>query len=120
MNERKPILIETEKFILKEEYVDSDGESVWSITNPKSRNNLFYVHCQFSGSLYISFLKGIHCNYDFVLVALRELCKILLNQYSILTINIYHKNKALISLCRKVGFRKQRNVKHLYYLKSVK
>ncbi len=120
MNERKPRLIETEKFILKEAFVDSDGESVWCITNLQNKNDLFYVHCYFSGSLYISFLKGIHCNYNFALASLRELCKILLEQYAILTINIYYTNKFLIGLCRKIGFRKQHNVRHLYYLKSVK
>ena len=120
MKERKPILIETARFILKEEIINSDGSSTWSITNPKNKNSLFYVHCYFSGSLYISFLKGIYCNNDFVLASLRKLCEILLNEYSILTINICYTNKALINLCRKIGFRKQHNTKYLYYLKSVK
>ena len=33
---------------------------------------------------------------------------------------IYYKNKSLITLCKKIGFQKQHNVRHLYYLRSLK
>ena len=50
---KQPILVETKTFILKEALVDSDGESVWFITDSQNKNISFCVHCQFSGSIYI-------------------------------------------------------------------
>ena len=117
---KQPILVETKTFILKEALVDSDGESVWFITDSQNKNISFCVHCQFSGSIYISFFKGLHYNNDFVIEALKELLNILLEKYHIITINIYYKNKSLITLCKKIGFQKQHNVRHLYYLRSLK
>lgn len=117
---KQPILVETKTFILKEALVDSDGESIWFITDSQNKNISFCVHCQFSGSIYISFFKGLHYNNDFVIEALKELLKILLEKYHIITINIYYKNKSLITLCKKIGFQKQHNVRHLYYLRSLK
>ena len=83
---KQPILVETKTFILKEALVDSDGESVWFITDSQNKNISFCVHCQFSGSIYISFFKGLHYNNDFVIEALKELLKILLEKYHIITI----------------------------------
>ena len=81
---KQPILVETKTFILKEALVDSDGESVWFITDSQNKNISFCVHCQFSGSIYISFFKGLHYNNDFVIEALKELLKILLEKYHII------------------------------------
>lgn len=69
---KQPILVETKTFILKEALVDSDGESVWFITDSQNKNISFCVHCQFSGSIYISFFKGLHYNNDFVIEAFKR------------------------------------------------
>ena len=38
---KQPILVETKTFILKEALVDSDGESVWFITDSQNKNISF-------------------------------------------------------------------------------
>ena len=54
---KQPILVETKTFILKEAIVDSDGESVWFITDSQNKNISFRVNCQINCSIYISFFK---------------------------------------------------------------
>ena len=40
---KQPILVETKTFILKEALVDSDGESVWFITDSQNKNISFFI-----------------------------------------------------------------------------
>ena len=119
MKERKLIIIETEDYILRECIVDSNGDTTWDVKDTKTGNS-FVVHSFSSGKLYITFFKRCHVTRNCSLNALRKICEILLERNLNPTINIYYKNTDLIKLCCVIGFRKDKNVKHLYYLKNLK
>lgn len=113
------LTVKTDDFILKESYVDPQGNSIWDIKDPKHDTN-FIVHTSTSGSLFVKFFKGVYVSNSCSLNALREICKILLERNLNPTIRIYYKNKALIGICTKIGFRKKKGVKNHYYLKKLK
>ena len=119
MEERKRIIVKDENYILKELYTDSDGDTVWDIEDPKKQNN-FVVHSSASGKLYITFFKRLNITDKCSLNAIKKICEILLERGLNPTINIYYKNTSLIALCKKIGFRKTKNVKREYYLKNLK
>lgn len=119
MSKQNPIKIVDDNYILREALVDSSGDIVWEITDPKTKHS-FVVHSSTSGKIYINFFKGHEitpsCSYN----SLKKLCEILLKRNLTPTINIHYTNTGLIALCTKIGFRKLKNVKHQYYLKSLK
>lgn len=119
MGERKLIKIETENYILTESIVDSNGDTTWDIKDPKTCNS-FVVHSFSSGKMYITFFKRCHITSSCSFNALKKICEIMLERDLKPTINIYYKNTQLIKLCCALGFRKDKRVKHLYYLKSLK
>lgn len=107
--------IETEHFILAERIIDSSGDSTWLITE-KRNNRIFYIHLFNNTCIYIKFFKD-NCikNPD---EAITAFCNyISTKKKSNVTINIHYTNKALIRICTKAGFIKQKNVKHLYIFK---
>lgn len=118
MNPNSHILIKNDFFILKEAYVDSFGHTVWNITDPKSKN-LLMVHSSKDGVLYVKFFKRCPVSRKCALAALTKICEILLERNLKPSINIHYTNKALISLCTKIGFKKIKDVKHLYRLKKL-
>lgn len=54
MDERKLILLEEGNYTLREALIDSDGDTVWEITDPTTKNT-FIVHTTSKGHMYISF-----------------------------------------------------------------
>lgn len=116
---REPILIKTDTYILKETYIDAQGDTVWEIKDPKN-NNIFFIHSSPLGQLYINFFKGNYISTNCSLNAIKKLCEILLSRQLHPTIKIYYTNESLIRLCCSVGFRKDKKVKHQYYLKNLK
>lgn len=111
--------IETNNFILTQELVESDGESTWLVTEPKS-NEMFYIHVLTNNRLNIKIFNETRFSSD-ASEAITALCFFLIDETQINpTINIYYKNKHLILLCVKAGFRKKKNIKHLYIFKAQK
>lgn len=107
--------IETENFILTENIHDSNGDSTWIVTEKRS-NRIFYIHV-FSTS-YINIKLFSKNNIKNPSEAISALCNNIVSETSrIPSINIHYTNKALISHCTKAGFRKVKNVKHLYTFK---
>ena len=119
MKERKELFLKTETYTLKEALVDSEGETVWEVRDTKT-NNYFLVHSDSMGHMYITFFKHNRISKECARLGIKKICEILLERGLNLTINIYHTNLSLISLLGKVGFKKFRNVKSLYYLKNLK
>lgn len=117
--DRKLIRIDKENFSLKELYIDSDGDTIWEITNPRN-NKKFIVHSTAFGKMYITFFKGEMVSTKCAKEALRQLCEILIERNLNPHINIYYKNTSLIKLCCSIGFRKTPGIKHTYYLKKLK
>ena len=119
MANREYIKIVSSTYILEEAHVDSVGDTVWYIYDPKKKNS-FVVHSFENGKIYITFFKkgtiSKDCSYD----GLRKLCEILLSRGLSPSIVINPKNSALINLCRKVGFRKSRRLKNDYFFWSFK
>ena len=116
---RTPIVIKENNYILKESYTDSFGDTIWIITEPDTQN-VFHVHTSSNGKLYISFFKGIKISKACSHESIRKICEILLEQGLYPTINIHYTNQSLINLCCKIGFRKNRKLKHQYYLKTLR
>ncbi len=107
--------IETDGFILTEKIVDSDGESTWIVTERKS-NRIFYIHLFNKNCLYIKFFKNNKIKNPSE--AIKAFCNYLVTKRHLNpTIKIFYTNKALISVCTKSGFRKQKNAKYLYFFK---
>jgi len=119
MGERKLIKTQTEDYILRESIVDSNGDTTWDIKDTKTGNS-FVVHSSSFGKLYITFFKNCHITRNCSFNAIKKICEILLERNLKPTINIYYKNTELIKLCCAIGFRKNKKVKHLYYLKNLK
>lgn len=109
----------TDDFILKESYVDPNGDTIWDIKDPKLDTN-FVVHTSSTGTLFVKFFRGSYVSNKCSLNALREICKILLERNLNPSIRIYHKNKPLIALCCRIGFRPKKDIKNQYYLKKLK
>ena len=118
MKNRNLIFLETDQYTIKESLLDSDGETVWEVRDPKN-NNYFLVHTNSLGHMYITFFKKKYISNECSQLGIKEICKILLERGLNLTINIYYTNVSLIILLRKIGFKKFRNVKHLYYLETL-
>lgn len=116
---RTPIIIKETNYTLKESYTDSSGDTIWIITEPNTKN-VFHVHTSSSGKLYLSFFKGIRISSICAQAAIKKICEILLEQGLNPTINIHYTNQNLIKLCCQIGFRKNRKIKHQYYLKTLK
>lgn len=119
MVKRKLLTIEDENFILKEEIVDLNGDTVWSVKD-KSSQNSFIVHSSYLGKLYITFFKNCYIDTNCSFNAIKKICEILLERNLKPTINICYTNIHLIKLCCAIGFRKNKKVKNLYYLRNLK
>jgi len=106
--------IETENFIIKEGVVDSNNDSTWIITS-KNDNKSFFIHFfRSSLSINIKFFKGHYIQNSSE--AIHDFCEYLCSQGFIPKITIY-KNVPLIITCKKAGFRKVKDVEHLYVYK---
>lgn len=114
MDGRKLILLEEVNYTLREALIDSDGDTVWEITDPSTKNT-FIVHTTSKGHMYISFFKKDHITAKCANKSIRKICEILIERGLRPTINIYHTNTALIVTCTKIGFRKVSKVRHLYF-----
>lgn len=106
---------ETEHFMIEESLVDTSGDAIWSITE-KENNSYFYIHVSATGQLYITFFKNTKVKNP--IEAIEFICKDIIAKNLIPTIKIHYTNTCLISLCRKVGFRKVKDQKHLYVYKK--
>ena len=109
--------IETNNFILNQDLVESDGESTWSVTECHT-GKIFYIHVLRNNRLNIKIFSrtGFINNPS---EAITALCNFLIDSTNIVpSINIIYTNKTLISICTEAGFRKKRNVKHLYIFKT--
>ena len=118
MRPSTPIVIKDEFFILEEAYVDSSGHTIWNITDTQTNKSLV-VHTSNSGTLFIKFFKHHPITKNCSLLSITKICEILLERNLKPSINIHYTNTALILLCKKIGFRKVKDVKHLYRLKKL-
>ena len=118
MNPNLPIIIKDKLYILKEAYVDLYGHTIWNIIDPKNEN-LLMVHTSKDGVLYVKFFKHCPISRECAISAITKICEILLERNLNPTINIHYTNTSLISLCTKIGFRKVKDIKHLYQLKKL-
>lgn len=119
MNRRNPISIIGETFIAKESIVEESGASVWTVSN-SNKEECFVVHTFSKGKMYITFFKNIHIQNDCSVPGIKSICKVLLERGEQPSIQIKRTNVHLIVLCKKVGFRKHKQIRDLYYLESVK
>ena len=107
--------IEIENFILVQSVIDENGDSTWTITE-KSSNQIFYIHVFSVSYLNIKIFNGTHIKK--AEEAIFALCNYIAIEKNVVpSINIYYTNKSLITTCRKAGFQKVKNVKHLYTFK---
>lgn len=109
--------IKTNNFILIQDVVESDGESTWSVKECNT-GSMFYIHVFRNNQLNIKIFSHTRfiSNPSEAIVAL---CNLLIDTTNIIpSINIIYTNKNLISICTKAGFKKKRNVKHLYIFKA--
>ncbi len=118
MKKRELIEIVDDNYILKENHVDSVGDTVWEIIDPQT-GNTFLVHSFTSGKLYIHFFKRCKISDRCALDSLRKICEILMQKNLNPTITISDSNTSLICLCKKIGFKKS-TIRHTYYLKNLK
>lgn len=104
--------IETNNFILTQNVLGSNGDSTWLVTK-KGHKEIFYIHVFNESFINIKlFNKTNIMNAE---EAISALCNFISSETNkVPSINIHYKNKALITKCRKAGFRKVKNVKHLY------
>ena len=118
MINRDYLKIANPNYVLKECHVDSVGDTVWDIYDPK-KGNSFVVHSFENGKLYIHFFKrgtiSRECSYN----GLKKLCEVLLERNLCPTIVIKPRNTALINLCRKIGFRRSKHLRNEYFLRSL-
>lgn len=107
--------IETNNFILTQNVIDSSGDCTWIVTQ-KSNSEIFYIHVFDVNHINIKlFNKNTIKNPS---EAISALCNHLVSETrKILYMNIYYKNQSLIAACTKAGFRKVKNIKHLYTFK---
>lgn len=102
--------LETDNFVLSESLTNPNGDSTWTITK-KSNNRIFYIHVFNKNQLNIKFYGFIEDAHE----AISLLCNTIAEETSTSPcINIHHTNQALIKTCIRAGFRKKRNIKHLY------
>ncbi len=107
--------IETDNFILTQDIIDSNGNSTW-IATKKSNENIFYIHVFNVSYINIKLFKGTYI--EGAEEAISALCNYIASETNAVpSINIHYTNKSLITICRKAGFRKVKNVKHLYTFK---
>lgn len=111
--------IETDNFVLTQNIVESDGESTWTVKELHT-NKIFYIHVLHNNRLNIKLFNGT----NFInnpSEAISALCNFLISETNIIpSINIFYKNESLIRVCTKAGFRKRKNIKHLYIFKAKK
>lgn len=120
MENKLLLSIEDKNFILNEVLIETDGDTLWNIKDPKQdKDAYFVVHTDRTGRLYVTFFKRHYVSNNCSLYGISKICEILLERNLKPTIKIHYTNKSLITLCYKVGFRKYKNVKHLYYLKKL-
>ncbi len=105
--------IETDNFILTQSIVDSNGDSTWLVTRKKN-SRIFYIHVFDVNHINIKFFNFIQSPSE----AITALCKHIVSETGKTPyINIHYTNKDLIIACQKAGFRKVKNIKHLYRFK---
>ena len=107
--------IETNNFILTQNVLDANGDCTWLITQ-KSNAAIFYIHVFASNRLNIKLFNKSHIKNPSEAIA--ALCEyLILETNTTPCINIHDTNKSLIAICTKAGFRKVKNIKHLYTFK---
>lgn len=107
--------IETNNFILTQSIVDSKGDSTWLVMK-KSNSKIFYIHVFDVNHINIKLFNSNSIQDPSE--AITELCNYIVAETGkIPYINIHYKNEALIVACRRAGFRKVKNIKHLYRFK---
>lgn len=105
--------IETNNFTLTQSLVESNGDSTWIVTK-KSNSKIFYIHVFDVNHINIKLFNSVNNPSE----AITALCNYIVEETGkIPYINIYYTNKSLIAACTKAGFRKVKNVKHLYKFK---
>lgn len=108
-------ILESNNFILTQSIIDPNGDSTWTVREKKHFNRIFYIHVFSKNQLNIKLYHHIK-NAD---EAISLLCDTLQVENDIAPrINIHYTNKALITVCCKAGFRKKKNIKHLYIYKK--
>lgn len=106
---------ETDNFILEESICDSHGDSTWIITQKKD-GSIFYIHVFNLNYMNIKLFN--HSKIKNPSEAIAALCNYVLAETGITpSMNIHYTNQTLIAHCTKAGFRKVKNVKHLYTFK---
>lgn len=106
---------ETDNFILEEGICDSHGDSTWVITQKKN-GSIFYIHIFNVNHLNIKLFNRSKIKNPSE--AITALCNYIITETGkIPYMNIHYTNKTLIAQCTKAGFRKVKNVKHLYTFK---
>lgn len=105
--------IETDNFTLTQSLVDSKGDSTWLVTK-KNNSKIFYIHVFDVNHINIKLFSSIKDPSE----AITALCNHIVEETGkIPYINIHYTNKDLIVACRRAGFRKVKNIKHLYKFK---
>lgn len=106
---------ETQNFILEENIRDSHGDSTWLITQKKN-GSIFLIHVFNTNHVNIKIFGNSKLSNPSE--AISALCNHIIEKTGkIPYMNIHYTNKALITHCTKAGFRKVKNVKHLYTFK---
>ncbi len=109
--------LETKHFVLKESLIDDAGDSTWSITYKKNRNN-FYVHVFGANHNRLNIKVFRRSKIRKTSEAISALCNHLVSETGeIPYISIHDTNETLIGVCKKAGFQKVEGVKHLYTFK---
>lgn len=107
--------IETDNFTLTQSLVNSKGNSTWLVTK-KNNSKIFYIHVFDVNYINIKLFDSIKDSSE----AITALCNdIVAETGQIPYMNIYYQNKAFIAACTKAGFRKVKNMKHLYKFKTM-
>ena len=105
--------IETDNFTLTQNLIESNGDSTWLVTK-KSNSRIFYIHVFNVNHLNIKLFNYVQNPSE----AITALCNhIIAKTGKTPYINIHYTNKTLIVACKKAGFRKVKNIKHLYKYK---
>lgn len=106
--------IETDNFMLTQSLIDSKGDSTWLVTR-KNNSKIFYIHVFDVNHINIKLFNNSVKDPS---EAINALCNdIVAETGKIPYINIHYTNKDLIVACKRAGFRKVKNIKHLYKFK---
>lgn len=116
----RQIIYKDDMCIVTVNYIESDSTVHFDVKDPIS-GDIFVVHVSPKGVFNIHYFPKAnniskYCSQKGIV----EICKVYVANNIQPRINIVYTNKPLIAICTCVGFRKVKNIKHLYVLKKLK